>query len=47
MDELKAKHGDMDDFYKYIFNKVDPTIELEIFDVVEGIYPNHIDNCEG
>ena len=29
MDELKAKHGDMDDFYKYIFNKVDPTIELE------------------
>ena len=47
LDELKVKHRDMDDFYKYIFNKVDPTIELEIFDVVEGIYPNHIDNCEG
>jgi len=47
MDELKAKHGDMDDFYKYIFNQVDPTVELEIFDVVEGIYPNNIDDCEG
>ena len=47
MDELKAKHGDMDDFYQYIFNKVDPTIKLEIFDVVEGIYPNNINDCEG
>ena len=47
MDELIEKHGDMDDFYKYIFKKVDPTIELEIFDVVEGIYPNNINDCEG
>ncbi len=47
MDELKSEHGDMDDFYKYIFNKVDPTIELKIFDVVEGIYPTNIDNCDG
>ncbi|MFM1565847.1 MAG: GMP synthase, partial [SAR86 cluster bacterium] len=47
MDELKAKHGDMDDFYKYIFNKVDPTIKLEIFDVVEGIYPKDIEECQG
>ena len=47
MDELKAEHGDMDDFYKYIFNRVDPTIKLKIFDVVEGIYPTNIDNCEG
>jgi len=47
MDELIEKHGDMDDFYKYIFKKVDPTIELEIFDVVEGIFPNNINDCEG
>ena len=47
MDELIEKHGDMDDFYKYIFKTVDPTIELEIFDVVEGIYPNNINDCEG
>ena len=47
LDELKVKHGDMDDFYKYIFNKVDPMIELEIFDVVEGIYANNINDCEG
>ena len=47
MDELKAKHGDMDDFYKYIFNKVDPTIKLEIFDVIEEIYPKDIEECQG
>ena len=47
MDELIAEHGDMDYFYKYIFNKVDPTIELKIFDVVEGIYPSSINICEG
>jgi len=47
MDELREKHGDMDDFYQYIFGKVDPSISLEIFDVVKGIYPKNIDHCEG
>jgi len=47
MEELRGKHGDMDDFYKYIFSKVDPSISLEIFDVVLGVYPKSIDDHQG
>ena len=47
MDKLRIKHGDMDDFYLYIFDQVDSSISLEIFDVVEGSYPKHIDDCQG
>jgi len=30
MDKLRIKHGDMDDFYLYIFDQVDSSISLEI-----------------
>ena len=35
MDELQIRHGDMPDFYKFIFNEVDPSISLTIFDVIQ------------
>ena len=47
MDELQNKHGDMPDFYEFIFNEVDPSISLEIFDVVKNEYPEDINACEG
>tara|TARA_B100000953_G_scaffold83742_1_gene68401 strand:- start:232 stop:921 length:690 start_codon:yes stop_codon:yes gene_type:complete len=47
MDKLRVTHGDMDDFYEYIFSKVDSSISLKIFDVVEGVYPKDIDECQG
>ena len=47
MHKLRVKHGDMDDFYEYIFGKVDSSISLKIFDVVEGVYPKDIDECQG
>ena len=39
MDELQIKHGDMPDFYEFIFNEVDPSISLEInpYPVIEFI----------
>ena len=47
MDELQIRHGDMSDFYKFIFNEVDPTISLKIFEVVNNEYPEEINECEG
>ena len=47
MDELQIRHGDMPDFYKFIFNKVDPSISLTIFDVVQNEYPEEINEFEG
>ncbi len=47
MDKLRVRHGDMADFYEYIFGKVDPSISLKIFEVVEGVYPKNIDECQG
>jgi hypothetical protein len=41
MDELQIRHGDMPDFYKFIFNEVDPSISLTIFDVVQNEYPSN------
>jgi len=47
MNELQVRHGDMPDFYKFIFNKVDPSISLTIFDVVQNEYPEEINDFEG
>jgi len=47
MDKLRVKHGDMADFYEYIFDKVDSSISLKIFEVVDGVYPKNIDECQG
>ena len=47
MDELQIRHGDMPDFYKFIFNEVDPSISLTIFDVVQNEYPEEINEFEG
>jgi len=47
MDELQIRHGDMPDFYKFIFNKVDPSMSLTIFDVVQNEYPEEINEFEG
>ena len=47
MDEFQIRHGDMSDFYKFIFNEVDPTISLKIFDVVKNEYPEEINECAG
>ena len=47
MDELQVRHGDMPDFYKFIFNEIDPTISLEIFDVNKNEYPKDIHECQG
>ena len=47
MEEFQIRHGDMSDFYKFIFNEVDPTISLKIFDVVKNEYPEEINECEG
>ena len=32
--KLLKKHGDQDEFYEYIFNKVDHSINLKVYDVV-------------
>ena len=45
--KLIEKHGDQDVFYEYIFNKVDPSINLKVYDVVIDEYPNNIDECDG
>ena len=45
--KLIEKHGDQDEFYEYIFNKVDPSINLKVYDVVIDDYPNDIDECDG
>ena len=45
--KLIEKHGDQDEFYEYIFNKVDPSINLKVYDVVIDEYPNDIDECDG
>ena len=46
MDELQIRHGDMPDFYKFIFYKVDPSISLTIFDVIQNEYPEEINELE-
>ena len=45
--KLIEKHGDQDEFYEYIFNEVDPSINLKVYDVVIDEYPNDIDECDG
>ena len=45
--KLIEKHGDQDEFYAYIFNKVDPSIHLKVYDVVIDEYPDDIDECNG
>ena len=45
--KLLKKHGDQDEFYEFIFNKVDPRINLKVYDVVIDDYPNDIDECDG
>ena len=45
--KLLKKHGDQDEFYEYIFNKVDPSINLKVYDVVIDEYPDDIDECDG
>ena len=45
--KLIEKHGDQDEFYEYIFHKVDPSINLKVYDVVIDEYPNDIDECDG
>ena len=44
---VDLKVGDQDVFYEYIFNKVDPSINLKVYDVVIDEYPNNIDECDG
>ena len=45
--ELLSDHGDQTDFYDYIFNLADPTINLRFYDVVLDHYPESIDECDG
>ena len=45
--ELLSEHGDQTDFYDYIFNLADPTINLRFYDVVLDHYPKSIDECDG
>ena len=45
--KLIEKHGDQDEFYEYIFNIVDPSINLKVYDVVIDEYPYDIDECDG
>ena len=45
--ELLQDHGDQTDFYDYIFNLADPTVKLNIYDVVLDEYPQSIDECDG
>ena len=45
--ELLSDHGDQTDFYNYIFNLADPTINLRFYDVVLDHYPKSIDECDG
>ena len=45
--KLIEKHGDQDEFYEYIFNKVATSINLKVYDVVIDEYPNDIDECDG
>jgi GMP synthase-like glutamine amidotransferase len=47
MADLVGKHGDQPDFYRHIFNQADPSIELKVYDVVEGNYPKILDECDG
>lgn len=47
MPELLSDHGDQTDFYEYIFNLADPTINLRFYDVVLDHYPKSIDECDG
>ena len=47
LENLQKKHGDQGDFYINLFKNLDPSIEIEIYDVVKGEYPDSEEDCSG
>ena len=45
--QIQKKDGDKGDFYINLFKNLDPSIEIEIYDVVKGEYPDSEEDCSG
>ena len=47
LDSLQGKHGNYPAMFIDLFKQVDPSIELVVFNVVEGEYPDNIKDFDG
>lgn len=47
MDSLQAKHGDYPAMFRQLFKDVDDSVELTVFNVIEGEYPKDIHAFDG
>lgn len=46
-DELLGQYGSYADMFVQLFNQADVAFEYEVFDVRDGVFPEHAEQCEG
>lgn len=47
LDEFRTQFGDYPDMFQSLFLRVDSSLIFEVFNVVQGRYPDRIDDCDG
>ncbi len=45
--ELRYINGDYRDMFPALFNRVSPDVEFRFYDVVNGVFPASVDECDG
>lgn len=47
IDEYRARFGDYPDMFQSLFLRVDASLTFEVFNVVNGEYPQSVEQCDG